>query len=68
MYEHVVVPPHWASLFKVAAQQFQKSVENRNVGPTKSHTDDPELHELRRIYLERSVHEYDVHGCDVDAV
>ena len=30
--------------------------------------DDPELHELRRSYLESSVHEYDVNGCDVDAV
>ena len=39
---------------------LQKSVENRNVGPPNSHTDDPELHELRRSYLESSVHEYDV--------
>ena len=47
---------------------LQKSVENRNVGPPNSHTDDPELHELRRSYLESSIHEYDVNGCDVDAV
>ena len=38
------------------------------MGPLKLHTDDPELHELRRSYLESSVHEYDVNGCDVDAV
>ena len=42
--------------------------ESTNLGPPNSHTDDPELHELRRSYLEISVHEYDVNGCDVDAV
>ena len=30
------------------------------MGPLKLHTDDPELHELRRSYLESPVYEYDV--------
>ena len=34
----------------------------RNVGPPNSHTDDPELHKLRRSYLESSIHEYDVNA------
>ena len=46
---------------------LQKSVENKNVGPPSSHTDN-ELHELKRSYLESSVHEHDINGCDVDAV
>ena len=51
-----------------AFSESERARDGWSRGHLKLHTDDPELHELRRSYLESSVHEYDVNGGDVDAV